>query len=219
MTDAAIIYRSHVEAIEALPEDQQLEAYKAIIAYCMDDEIPEAGLTCAIVKMAAPVLDSWKKKREAGQKGGNVKQSESTTEANGSTSEAERKQTEASGSKSEPKEKVKGKVKEKEKEKSEKEKKNPHGEYRHVTLTPSEEQKLIEEFGETKTNEAIRILDEYMEQSGKKYKSCYLAMRQWALGAVDERKNKASPRRTGFNNFDGRTVDFENLERKLLARG
>lgn len=96
MTDAAIIYRSHVEAIENLPAEQQLEAYKALIAYCMDDEEPDGGVSGLVVGMAKPMLDKWKAKREAGAKGGsNCKQTEATE-----------KQTEA-------KEKEKVKVKDK----------------------------------------------------------------------------------------------------------
>ena len=55
MTDAAIIYRSHVEAIENLPEEQQLEAYKALIAYCLDDVQPEGGIGGFAVGMAKPM--------------------------------------------------------------------------------------------------------------------------------------------------------------------
>ena len=110
MTDAAIIYRSHVEAINGLPEEQQLEAYKAIIAYCMDDVIPESGIGCFTVGMAKPMLDKWKAKREAGAKGGS---SESKREANVKQTEATEKQTEANVKQTEPKEKEKVKVKEK----------------------------------------------------------------------------------------------------------
>lgn len=114
MNDAAIIYRSHIEAIESLPTEQQLSALKAIIHYCMDDDVPDDGVSTCILMMAKPVLDKWKTKRTSGQKGGeaNGKQAESKREANV-------KQTE---SKPEPKVKVKEKVKDiKEKECKEKE--------------------------------------------------------------------------------------------------
>lgn len=96
MTDKAVIYRSHFEAIENLPEDQQLAAMKAIVRFCMDDQEPEPGtVAAAIFGMAAPILKKWKSKVEAGSKGGqaNAKQLESKREAN-------EKQTE---SKQEPK--------------------------------------------------------------------------------------------------------------------
>ena len=114
MTDAAIIYRSHVEAIRQLPEDQRLEAYEAIIAYCMDDEMPDGGIGAFTVGMAKPMLDKWKAKREAGAKGGSVeKQTESKSKANDKQIEANDKQTEAPVKQTEPKEKEKVKVKEK----------------------------------------------------------------------------------------------------------
>lgn len=114
MNDAAIIYRSHIEAIESLPTEQQLSALKAIIHYCMDDDVPEDGVSTCVLMMAKPVLDKWKTKRTSGQKGGeaNGKQTESKQEA-------DEKQTE---SKSKPKVKVKEKAKDiKEKEIQEKE--------------------------------------------------------------------------------------------------
>lgn len=114
MTDAAIIYRSHVEAIRQLPEEQRLEAYEAIITYCMDDEIPDGGIGAFTVGMAKPMLDKWKAKREAGAKGGSAeKHTESKAEANGSKPEATWKQMEATVKQTEPKEKEKVKVKEK----------------------------------------------------------------------------------------------------------
>lgn len=114
MTDAAIIYRSHVEAIRQLPEDQRLEAYEAIITYCMDDEMPGGGIGAFTVGMAKPMLDKWKAKREAGAKGGSVeKQTESKPKANDKQTEANDKQTEAPVKQTEPKEKEKVKVKEK----------------------------------------------------------------------------------------------------------
>lgn len=114
MTDAAIIYRSHVEAIRQLPEEQRLEAYEAIIAYCMDDEIPDGCIGAFTVGMAKPMLDKWKAKREAGAKGGSSeKRTESKAEANGSKPEATVKQMEAIVKQTEPKEKEKVKVKEK----------------------------------------------------------------------------------------------------------
>lgn len=104
MTDAAIIYRTHVEAIEGLPESEQLKAYKAIVSYCMDDVMPDDMIGRYTVGMAKPLLDKWKAKREAGAKGGSKRKQ---TEANGSKT----KLPEATAKETQPK------VKEKEKEK------------------------------------------------------------------------------------------------------
>ena len=96
MNDAAIIYRSHVEAIRNLPPEEQLQAYNAIIAYCMDDIMPDDMIGQYTVGMAKPLLDKWRSRREAGAKGG-----------------SKRKQAEATEKQTQPKVKVKVKVKDK----------------------------------------------------------------------------------------------------------
>lgn len=75
----------------------------------------------------------------------------------------------------------------------EKIKKHIYGEYEHVRLTDSERDKLFNEFGEIKTIEAIKYLDEYIEMKGYKARSHYLAMRKWVFKAVDEEKGKQKP--------------------------
>lgn len=203
MTDAAIIYRSHFEAIENLPEDQQLTALKAIIRYCMEDEIPEDGISSCILMMAKPILDKWKSNRRAGQKGGeaNRKQPESN-------SEASCKQLESN---CEPK--VKVKVKEKVKDN----KKHTFGEYKKVSLTDDEYRKLVSEFGEQKTDQAIAFLDAYIAEKGYKSKSHYLAIRRWVFDAIEQKKPVTrTPGR--FQNFENRTEQsHKDMVAKLIA--
>ena len=109
MTDAAIIYRSHMDAIENLPEEEQLEALKAIVYYCMDDKVPDDNVALCVLLMAKPVLDKWKSNRKAAQKGG-----QATNKQPKSKPQATAKQPE---SKPQVKVKVKDKVKEKDKDK------------------------------------------------------------------------------------------------------
>lgn len=78
-----------------------------------------------------------------------------------------------------------------EKERS-KPRRHRYGEYNHVLLSDKERDKLFEEFGERKTLRAITFLDEYMEEKGKKYSNCNLAMRRWVFDAIDERDAKES---------------------------
>ncbi len=68
--------------------------------------------------------------------------------------------------------------------------KTKYGEFKNVSLTEEELDKLKTEHGSQETEEAIRILDEYMETSGKKYKSCYLALKKWGFRAVAEQGKK-----------------------------
>lgn len=60
---------------------------------------------------------------------------------------------------------------------SEKSPRKRYGEYNHVLLSEKEHSKLIEDFGEEIAARYIRKVDEYCEQSGRRYKNYYLAIR------------------------------------------
>lgn len=60
---------------------------------------------------------------------------------------------------------------------SPKTKKLKFGEFQHVLLTDEEHKKLVEDYGEKTAALYIRKVDEYCEQSGKKYKNYNLAIR------------------------------------------
>jgi len=66
-------------------------------------------------------------------------------------------------------------------------KKHQHGEFGHVLLTDDEYNKLMSEYP-SDYEDAITYLDEYMEQSGKTYKSCYMALRRWGIEASRQRR-------------------------------
>ena len=91
--------------------------------------------------------------------------------------------------------------KEKDKDKD-KEVKNIYGEYRHVRLTEAEWDKLCNEYGNEKTREAIKYLDEYIEMKGYKAKSHYLALRKWVFKAVKEDQERNKPHNTETSVFD-----------------
>ena len=117
------------------------------------------------------------------------------------------------------KDKVKDKVKDKNKSKKVKHK---HGEYNHVLLTDEEFTKLKSELGDCMALECVTYLDEYMEMTGKTYKSCYLAIKKWVIKAVNEEKQNKDKLTTKsskgkFNNYEQRNYDFNDLERKLLG--
>lgn len=102
--------------------------------------------------------------------------------------------------------------------------KHKYGEYKHVSLTDEEHTKLINEYGDIFTAKCIKHLDEYMEMMGKKYKSCYLAIKKWVVEAVNKKgsnhieKNTNTPKGKGkFNNYNQREYDMEDLEKKLLG--
>lgn len=127
--DGFIFYESFAEAIDLLPAEDQLEAYKAICSYGITGELPEfdSNAARAIFIMAKPQIDANQKKRAGGTTGGRPRK-----ETNGFESEIPMvSETETYGFETEkpmvsgfdenekPKEKVKvkEKVKEKEKEK------------------------------------------------------------------------------------------------------
>lgn len=53
-----------------------------------------------------------------------------------------------------------------------------------VTMTDDEHAKLVSEFGEQGTEKLIDKLNSYKGASGKKYKSDYMAIRQWVIESV-----------------------------------
>ena len=69
--------------------------------------------------------------------------------------------------------------------------KHKYGEYQHVLLTDKEYTHLLDLYGDS-LNEHIKILDEYIETSGKKYKNHSLVIQKWVH---DEwmKRNKDKP--------------------------
>lgn len=72
-----------------------------------------------------------------------------------------------------------------------KQSKHKYGEYSHVLLTDKEHTHLLELYGNS-LDEHIKILDEYIETSGKKYKNHSLVIQKWVH---DEwmKRNKDKP--------------------------
>jgi uncharacterized protein len=82
-------------------------------------------------------------------------------------------------------------------EKKKKEKastKHKYGEYKHVLLTDSEYNKLLEQYGSSNLQNIITYLDEYLEMKGTKYKSHYMVIKKWGAEAAlkKEREQTAS---------------------------
>lgn len=68
--------------------------------------------------------------------------------------------------------------------------KHKYGEYQHVLLTDKEHTHLVELYGSS-LDEHIKILDEYIETSGKKYKNHSLVLQKWVHDEWTKRnKNK-----------------------------
>jgi hypothetical protein len=65
--------------------------------------------------------------------------------------------------------------------------KHIHGEYRNVLLTDDEYNRFVNEFGAEKTEGIIQNFSTKKEMKGYKYKSDYLAIRNWGIRAYEER--------------------------------
>lgn len=85
-----------------------------------------------------------------------------------------------------PTEKEKEKEKDKDKDKDKKKIKHKYGNYNHVLLTDNEKENLLNELDEYKFNLVIEKLDEYIEETGKKYKNHYLTIKRWVIEAVEK---------------------------------
>ena len=77
------------------------------------------------------------------------------------------------------------------KQNTNKESKYKYGEYQHVLLTDKEHTHLVELYGSS-LDEHIKILDEYIETSGKKYKNHSLVIQKWVHDEWTKR-NKNNP--------------------------
>ena len=69
--------------------------------------------------------------------------------------------------------------------------KHKYGEYQHVLLTDKEHTHLVELYGSS-LDEHIKILDEYIETSGKSYKNHSLVLQKWVHDKW-EKRNKNNP--------------------------
>ena len=69
--------------------------------------------------------------------------------------------------------------------------KHKYGEYQHVLLTDEEHTHLVELYGSS-LDEHIKILDEYIETSGKNYKNHSLVLQKWVHDEWTKR-NKNNP--------------------------
>lgn len=75
-----------------------------------------------------------------------------------------------------------------------------YGEYSHVRLTEEEFNRLCNDYGETDTLKAIKILDDYCQESGKTYKDYNLTLRRWPIS--EAQKGKTTPKSAGAKDLD-----------------
>ena len=213
-----VFYRSFASAIKKLPDEFQLSALWAIIDYGIDGKEPsDNGIAEAIFSMAKPQIDANNKRYNNGLKGGRLKQEESKAEPNSNQKEPNNNQTKTkqsfSETKLEPNENEKENVNVKDKEKEIKRK-------RFTPPTTQEVEAYCLEKGYTVDSD--RFIDFYESKGwmiGKnQMKDWKAAVRNWNRGQRQglTTESKAPDSRNRFNNFEQRSYDFKNLEKKLL---
>lgn len=97
--------------------------------------------------------------------------------------------------------------------------KHSFGEFKHVKLTDEEHRRLIEQYGEDDTAEAVRILDEYIEEKGYKTKNQYLTMKKWVFNAVNERRGKRTASGSPQNKAAQQLDEFYDMAQSWAERG
>lgn len=211
--DGFVFYRSFYEAIACLDKEQKADCLDAVAQYALDGvELETDGIVKALFISFKPQIDANNRRYENGCKGGKPKHNQNVTKVIPNTNQSDTKDI--------PKEKDKEKDKDKDKEKV-KEVKTAYGEYAHVKLTKTEYQKMISDFGQDKTDKAIKFFDEYIEDKGYKSKSHNLAMRRWVFKAVEEQEQKQGVANGRGNNItisapnSRQRADYEEVDKLL----
>ena len=100
--------------------------------------------------------------------------------------------------------------KEKEENKEEKEIRHKRGAFGHVLLSDEQYNGLVERFGEQKTQYGIKRVDEYCEETGKRYKNYALVIQRWGIPTAQQ-TNK-------FQNFPQRnSKEHDDMIAKIIA--
>lgn len=228
MRDSVLIYTENIDIISELTDEQAGILLKAIMSYQVDQveqniDDPVARIAFKAIKKQVDRCnenyEEMKRKRsEAGKKGMEKRWSDNksvaedntviTNDNTAITNDNTDKQDDNKDNLN-----VKDKVKDNVKVKDIKHK---HGEYSHVLLTDNEYSALLQEFGAGVVAEAVRLVDEYCETSGKRYKNYNLVIRKW--GIQQAQKGRSSPARSPGRMYDSQIFDFDEIERTMVNR-
>lgn len=196
--DTFVFYPSFLDGIEKLPEGEQLKAYRMIAHYGVYGEEPKEAesIASAVYFMAIPSIDSAKKNRKNGAKGGRPAKNSKTTDGflkeKPVVTEKENHWLEIKKPEAETYEDVyvyedvyednnkQESLKEaSKKEKVEKPIRHKYGLYNNVLLSDVDMEKLKQEFPYD-WQERIEKLSEYIEVKGVTYKNHLATIRSWA---------------------------------------
>lgn len=235
---AFVVYKDWEKCINCLRSDVQVgKLFRALFAYANRGEKPDFGCDdgfLGLFTMMAMVIDrdseKWEKKRkariEAGKKGGRPKKdiserqeleaaAEDPTapdlEGQLSLASPEGSFTDQSPPISDTAESDKGKP-----PKIDRRKRYPFGQYGNVLLTMPKYERLVADFGDKKTAEYIRRVDEYVQQHGRSYSDYDVSIRKW----IREDSEKESVKSEGKKKKEGQNSSFniEDIEDMLFKK-
>lgn len=218
--DSFVFFRSFYESIKNVPEENQLEIYKALCEYSLNNVIPDnlSPISKALFILMKPNIDSSKKRYSAsvenGKKGGRPRKNNNLEKPNNNL---EKPSENLNETQEEPtqnlnvdvdvdvndnvniNENIDDKKINKQPISLSKKTKHKYGEYKQVLLTDEEYKKLLENYGQINLDNIITYFDREIEMKGYKYKSHYLAILKWAGKAALEEQAKEN--RNFFKDF------------------
>lgn len=187
-----VVYTEWRPAIEKLTDEERGKLFSAMLIYADTGELsnlsPVADIVFTLIKSTLDRdAEKWentrKKRAEAGKKGGRPKSENNNEKAKKANGFSE-KQTKAKKAVNvnvngnvNVNDNVNVNVSESDNKKTPA--KHKYGEFKHVLLSDEQYSSLIRDFGESKTREYIKRVDEYCEQYGKSYKNYSLTIRKW----------------------------------------
>ena len=214
MKESFVFYKSFNDAIACISDDaERLKAYEVLMKYAIYGEKEDVdGVAGVVLNMAIPTIDANNRRYEK------AKECAKYGKLGGRPKKVQEEKPETEEAKEEPKAPIEEPVKE-EKPKKPSEPKTGHGEHENVKLTAAEFERLVADYGEGMTREAIDFLDQYIAEKGYKSKSHNIALRRWVFDAIKERKAKQiqfTNRPRNFVNIPTRNEDLQALEDQLL---
>ena len=234
MRDSVVFYRSFYEAIQNLPEPEQVKAYTAIMEYALNGVQPEIdGVAAAIFLLVKPQIDANNKRYENGKRP-KAKREESKTEVkekqNESKPETKPKQEETESKANENvnvKENVNANVLNTSVA-SDSGDSSPQEKNGLKMLLKGGEEYLIDSgqieiykelFPEIDVEQQLRFMCSWCLQNPAKRKTSRGVGRfinGWLTKEAQEAAEKNKPKGKNLNNFERRRYDMDDLEAQLL---